>query len=457
MQYLIEDVLAFIKGDFQKVNVIIDSVEGSIQKIAKSISPTERTNLDRILKYPRNSMLLPGMIDIHVHFRDLNQKHKETIESGSKAAAAGGVTTAFDMPNKNPPTTNKERLEKLKQLITRTAIIDVFPYLQLTSENANTLEQHPWIKIFLGRTFEAREIDEDVMYRAFQTAIFNISEGHPSRTIFSIHCEDPQLLQEEVKPTNLSWDEFLKSNPQVVNKWRPKEAEARAIEKIMHLIKRLNLPNQDNIDFQQLKIHVAHLSTKEGLEQFIQLQKSLNISSVTLSSEVTPHHLWFTHDDLKKLGVLGKVNPPLRTKKDVFALRQALRQGLISIIATDHAPHLLQEKFDIAPSGMPGIETALPVLVTLYRKGIITMHQIVSYYSKNPAKLMGIDEKGYGSINIGNPANLVVINPKEEWKVKNDDIHSKCGWTPFDGEILYGRPIHTFHQGKIVFERECKH
>ncbi len=444
-----------MNGDFHKANVVIDSERGIITQIKTTISHSKQSDMDEILAYPQGSLLLPGMIDIHVHFRDLNQRHKETIKSGSMAAAAGGVTTAFDMPNKNPPITNKHLLETLQKICEETAIIDVFPYLQLTPDNAESLEHHPWIKIFLGHTFGARQVDEKTIIRAFDAAFRNVLRMQPPQTIFSIHCEEPTLLQEDISLSDMQWDDFLKSNPTKLNEWRPKEAEIVAIENISRMVQRVIQRQKTTEDSaQRVKIHIAHLSTKEGLDTFLRLRNTITSTLITLSAEVTPHHLWFDQNDLKRLGVLGKVNPPLRTKTDVNALREALKKGLIPIIATDHAPHLLEEKHESAPSGMPGVETALPVLISLFRKGILNIPQIVTAYSTNPAALMGILDQGFGIIKERNPANLVVVNPKEEWKVKNDDIISQCGWTPFEGEILHGRPIMTFYQGKIVHQRE---
>ncbi len=435
---------------------MIDSDTGIIKNITKTTQLSEKADSDLILKYPNRAMALPGMIDVHVHFRDLNQKHKETIASGSQAAAAGGVTTAFDMPNKEPPITDKNNLRSLEKLISRDACIEVHPYLQLTAENSLTLEKYQWIKIYFGHTFGASEINETVIEEAFKTALLQLSSLTTENVTFTVHCEDPQLLVNKSQIIIENWDDFLKTNPTKLNEWRPKKAEVSAIKKIIMLIfndkkieKECSVPPSS-----KLKVHIAHLSTKEGLHIFLEAKEMQSKkNSISLSAEVTPHHLWFDQNSLKKLGVLGKVNPPLRMKSDVTSLRLALKNGQIPVVATDHAPHLLEEKKESAPSGMPGIETALPSLITLHRKGLLRMEQIVEVYSTNPARLMGIHQLGRGNISKGGVANLVIVDPKEEWKVRNDDIISKCGWTPFDGEILHGRPLITFCKGKIVFER----
>jgi dihydroorotase len=336
-------------------------------------------------------LILPGAIDAHVHFRDLKEKHKEDWYTGSSAAISGGVTTVIDHPNTNPPTTNVDHFEmKLKEAKNK-SIVDF-------GINGG-VEEPPQMKNLweLG----AMAFGEIFMYDHGEEEIQEaLNEIKNLGAIACIHAEDRECIEEDPS--------------------RPDICECKAIENVLRME-------------EEMKIHICHLSTKSGLE----LMKD---SSATV--EVTPHHLFLSKD------TSTIVNPPLRDESNRRYLWDNLDK--IDIIASDHAPHSMNEKEEGAP-GIPGVETMMPLMLSSVNKGLISLSRCVSLLSSNPARIFGLRSKG--EIKIGKDADFVIVNMKEERKIEAEKMHSKAGWTPFKG--MYGIfPKMTFVRGNLVYDGE---
>lgn len=365
---------------------------GKISKIARendrvgTVCNLSVINLKR--KY-----LLPGLIDVHVHFRTPGMTKKEDWSSGSKAALAGGVTTVLDMPNTRPPTVDASSLRKKRALVRKKALVNYGFYVGATPKNLGkikNLKNIAGIKIFMARSTGNLLIDnkEDLEH-------FMASAGH----LLAVHTS------EDVKT-------------------------------VLHLAKKY-----------AARVHICHVSGEHELEVIKKFK------SAGISAEVTPHHLFLTEEDYKKHGNLLKINPPLRGFADQVALWDGLKNGLIDIIATDHAPHLLAEKrlsYGQASAGVPGVQTMLPLLLNAVNEGKLTLQRLVRLTSYNPARLFGIKNKGI--IKVGMDADFTVVDLDISRKVNDNLLWSKCGWSPFTGWKLKGWPIITFVAGNLMYK-----
>ncbi len=335
-----------------------------------------------------NLIKLPGLTDCHVHLRDPGATQKEDFQTGSRAALAGGITTFIDMPNNPLPTTSLQRLNQKIKLAKKKALCQVFFHF---GADKNNFKQFPKVenkvkglKIYLDHTTGPLLIED-----------LATLEKHfrfwPKELPISVHAEDATML------------------------------------KVLGLVAVWNKP-----------VHFCHVS--QACE--IEIIKEAKKKGYPITCEVTPHHLFLTKNDFKHLGAFGMMRPPLRSKKDVSALWKNL--SYIDCFATDHAPHTKAEKdSQNPPSGVPGLETALPLLLTAVKKGQLTLDDIVLRYFKNPAKIFKIKT----SKNTYIEADL-----KKKWKIKNLNLLTKCGWSPFDGKKVQGKVISVFIAGKKVFE-----
>lgn len=385
-----------LKGKFfienQVVNGYIGVDNGKITKFSKS-----PLNGEEVIETKTHEVIMPGIIDVHVHLRDFSQKHKETVKSGTMAALHGGITTVFDMPNTDPAIMSKEIFEKRAELFKRKSYTD-YALGFLISGNCSEIKnvKADFYKIFMGAStggIYSENFEED--YKCANKRV-------------SVHAEDYELIQKFPE--------------------RPNIVEAKAIEKALNVSKRLRKP-----------LHICHVSTKEGLKRI--LEEGLP----WISFEVTPHHLFLTKRDFEENPLL-KVYPPLRSKEDVKYLWQNFEK--IPIVASDHAPHTLDEKEEGA-AGLPGLETELALLLTAYNKGMISLWDIIEKTSLNPAKIFGIKNKGF---EVGKDADLIVVNLKEEWKVEPEEFYTKAKWSPFEGWKLKGKVKMTLLRGKVVME-----
>ena len=362
---------------------------------------------DPVYRYG-DALILPGGIDVHVHFREPGMTHKEDFASGTESAATGGVTTVADMPNTNPPVSTPEALRQKLRIASRSAHVDFGLYAGPTSgKDVESLREATAFKVYLAETTKAPVIP------TFEAAGGILAAVAGTGTYVSAHCEDPRLFGKGVAT---SLDEHHRA--------RNPRAEASAVAELgKH---RGSVP-----------LHVAHVTTPEALKA----------KPEGATCEVTPHHLLL--DTTAKLGPKGKVNPPLRSPQERTDLFQAVLDGRVDMFASDHAPHTLDEKsvrFEDAPAGMPGVATILPLMFRYVRKQVLPLERFVSMFSGNPAKLLGVNK---GAIEVGRDADFVVVDPRRIEPVTAARCRYKCGWTAFEGaEATF--PTATFVRGELV-------
>jgi len=372
-------------------------------------------------------LIFPGLIDCHVHFREPGLTHKATMESEAHAARAGGVTTVCEMPNTIPPTFTAEALEEKVAIAKKVTDCDIHFFMGATTHEHLEALRSVWmgidpemkrlkkrccgLKLFLENSTGDQKIDSDLIEEAFKLCA-------EIDCPITAHCEDPHLNEAasaEIKSNNVA------SHSQR----RPPESEAASIEYATTLARRYGT-----------QLHIAHLSTGLGLE-LVRLVKS---EGLPVTCEVTPHHLFLDTDQYEHLGTYGKMNPPLRSSDDSAALWQGIADGVVDCVATDHAPHTKEEKETdpplSAPSGVPGVETMLPLLLTAASKGKITYPDITRLCFENPNKLYNLNKQ---NVVDGSTGDIVIIDPNEEWEIQAEQLHSACGWTPFEGVKVQGR------------------
>ncbi len=407
---LIKNCKLIIDGTLQNKTIVIEN-----GKIAKITSPSLIKTADEIIE-AKGLHAIPGAIDMHVHCREPGMTQKEDFRTASHAAAAGGVTTIIDMPNSNPPTTTKEALDQKRKLAEK-CIIDFGFYMGATKDNHTDLKNAKniaGVKIYMGSSTGSLLLtEEDALKKAFECG----------KTIMA-HCENQNIIEENT-------NKFIK-NPNH-QKIRPPEAAIKELQRAISIARQTNA-----------RMHACHITLADEAD-IIAKNKQL----MSLSSEVTPHHLLLTDEN----NPLTKVNPPLRTKKDLAALWQAANNGTIDCIATDHAPHLLYEKqksYFECPSGVPGVQTMMPLMIDRVNKGMISLPRLIQMTSLNPAKILKIKNKG--QIQPGFDADIAIVDMNKKKTIKNEQMKSKCEWTPFDGWKIKGEITKTISRGETVFE-----
>lgn len=393
MMDLVVEGNLYLKGEIIKGCVGIE--DGKIKSIKKILKGEEKLDFGE-------KLIMPAGIDVHVHFRDPGFTCKEDFSSGSMSAAFGGISCVLDMPNTKPQVNSVDIFKEKLGIAKRKSYVDFGLYADGNSDEIENLG-----KICSCFKIYSYEMDDDLLEK-------RLSEIEKTGKIVSIHSEDKKLFR-ETKTLGLS--DYLHS--------RPNEAEEKMIQKIVLMDKK--------------KVHIAHVSAKE----------SVNIlENKNVTSEVTLHHLLLNIDS--DLGAKGKVNPPLRTEKDNEVLWDALRDGVIDIVASDHAPHTQEEKqeFDDALPGVPGVETTLPIMMYFMKKEKISLNRLVNAVCEKPGELFGLKK---GRIQEGFDADLIAVSLKNEKKISADTLHSKCGWTPFENfHAIF--PICTIIRGEVVVE-----
>jgi dihydroorotase len=362
--------------------------------------------------------LLPGMIDAHVHFREPGFSHKETWASGSRSAAAGGVTTVFDQPNTDPPTTDGERFDA-KADLAEASLVDYAINGGVTPEwRPETLFERPLG--VLGEVFLADSTGEmGIEGERFETALRAAADAGVTVTV---HAEDAECFESAATD---------RTDADAWSAYRPAEAEASAVEHACELAGEVGT-----------EIHVAHTSTPAGAD---------TATEAGMTCEVTPHHLFLSRDDLEELGTFGRMNPPLRSERRREAMLERLVDGTIDIVATDHAPHTREEKdagIWAAPSGVPGVETALPLLLEQARQGTLSYERVRDVTAANVADIFGLPSKG--RIEVGTHADLVLFDPEDSEPVRAERLHSRCEWTPFEGRPAVFPDV-TLCRGTVVY------
>lgn len=376
------------------------------------------TNSSETVHAAHGNLLLPGMIDTHVHFREPGYPYKETWETGSKSAAAGGVTTVVDQPNTDPPTVTESAFDE-KLALSRDSYVD------FGLNGGVTPDWEPQIlrrSLFaLGEVFLADSTgDMGIEADFFSDAVGRATERDITVTV---HAEDADLFDATARE---------RDDPDAWSAYRTADAEAAAVERACEVA-----------NDHDTRIHIAHTSTPEGIDR---------ANNVGMTCEVTPHHLFLSRDDLDDLGTFGRMNPPLRSEERREEVYDRVADGTVDMLATDHAPHTLSEKdagiWD-APSGVPGVETALPLLLEEARKDRLSYERIRDLTSANPARVFDLPRKG--RIEAGRDADLVLVNPDASREILGENLHSKCDWTPFEGRQGVF-PLWTMVRGSIVYE-----
>jgi len=379
--------------------------------------------------------VLPGIIDTHVHFREPGLTEKADIESESRAAAAGGVTSYFEMPNTVPQTTTMEALEDKFLRAAKESHVNYSFFFGATNDNTalfSQLDSHriPGIKLFMGSSTGNMLVDRDeALNRIFAQAKLPIMA----------HCEDTAIINRNMEEAKKAWGD----DPQVSLHAliRSEEACVASTTKAVELAKK-----------HKARLHVAHVSTAEELELIPANPVSSNNIAEKITAEVTVGHLFFSMLDHERLGARIKVNPAIKSPVDQFMLRQSLNDGRITTIATDHAPHLLSQKEGgcaKAASGMPMVQFSLPTMLELVDQKVLTIERLVQLMAHNPASLFEVRERGF--IRKGYQADITIVRPKSPWTVTTDIIESKCKWSPMEGHTFNWRVEKTFCNGHLVY------
>ena len=378
----------------------------------------------------RGLHILPGVIDTQVHFREPGLEHKEDFATGSAAAAKGGVTTVFEMPNTKPPTIGEAQLaDKLARARGRMWCDHAF-FIGATEENVGALarlERLPGVagvKMFMGSSTGSLLVADDEDVEAVLRA---------GRRRIAVHAEDEARLRERLPLAKELGD------PGLHPVWRDEETALRASMRLLDLARRVGRP-----------VHLLHVTTAEEMDL---LTRHKDIATV----EVTPQHLTLAAPDCyRRLGTLAQMNPPIRDGRHRDALWRAVAEGIVDCIGSDHAPHTLEEKarpYPESPSGMPGVETLLPLMLDHANSGRLTLQRLVDLTAAGPARIYGI--AGKGRIVVGYDADLALVDLKARRRIEAPKLSSRCGWTPFEGMDVAGWPVMTVLRGRIVM-REGK-
>jgi len=406
-------------------------IEGEfIKEISDSISA--KSSDVKVLDV-EGSYVFPGVIDDQVHFREPGLTHKATIETESKAAIAGGITSFIEMPNTFPQTTTIEKLEEKFDIAAKTSYANYSFMFGGTNDNLEEIlkvdpKNVAALKLFLGSSTGNMLVDNpEVLEKIFKS----------TKLLIAVHCEDEATIREnlDIHLKKYGNDIPIECHPII----RSEEACYLSSSKAIELAKKTGA-----------RLHVFHLSTGKETKLF---SNKIPLKDKKITAEVCIHHLWFSDEDYKQKGTLIKWNPAVKTANDREELWKALLDDRIDVIATDHAPHTLQEKKNVytdAPSGGPLVQHALVAMVEAYHKGKISLEKIVEKMCHNPAVLFQIDRRGY--VKPGYFADLVVVDINNPWAVKKENLLYKCGWSPFEGVNFKSRVTHTFVNGTLVYQ-----
>jgi dihydroorotase len=431
MKTIIRNASVVNEGKITVTDVLLSN--DRIEKIGPNINFT--TNLNYTEIDAEGLYLLPGVIDDQVHFRDPGLTHKATIYSESKAAVAGGVTSFMDMPNTIPNTLTQELLEEKYVIASETSLSNYSFFMGLNQNNLEEAlktdnENVPGITDD-GLYFNN---DEGILanYPEFLEKLFSRTE-----TLVALHSEDDSIIKHNTAKYKAIYGEDIpfKFHPKI----RSEEACVVATKRVLEIAKKHNN-----------RLHLYHISTVEEANLF---EANIPIREKRITAEACIHHLWFTDEDYEKLGAKIKWNPAVKTQKDKNGLLAALLDNKIDIIASDHAPHTIQEKsgnYFQAMSGGPLVQHGLPAMLELYHNGEISLEKIVEKMSHNVAEIYRIKERGY--IREGYYADLVLVDLNKEWKVTPENILYKCQWSPFENQLFKSKIIKTFINGNVSYD-----
>ena len=415
LDLIIKNGTCFINGSLEKHDISIK--DGKIHSIGEIASEAKE------IFDAKDLIILPGCIDTQVHFREPGSTDTEDLHSGSRAAIVGGITALFEMPNTNPPTANKVEFQKKLDLAKNRMYSNYAFYFGATANNANdladlkNLEGCCGIKLFAGSStgnlLVAEEKDIEVVFQN-------------SSKVVAVHSEDEAIL-------NINKKLIKKGDVHSHPIWRSEECAMSSTRRIVKIAERYNK-----------KAHILHVTTKQEID-FLSQHKG------NITFEITPQHLTiYAPDCYNKLGTYAQMNPPIRDKSHYDRLWYAVRNDYNDTIGSDHAPHLKENKdkeYPNSPSGMPGVQTLLPVMLNHVNDGKLKLGQLVKLLCENPVKIFGIKNKGY--IKKDYDADFTLVNLNKIIEIKNENIESKCGWSPFNGNKFKGTPVATIINGEI--------
>lgn len=421
---LITQATVVNEGEIFEADVLID--DGKIAKIGKQLDDVADQVIDA-----KGRHLLPGFIDDQVHFRDPGLTSKGSIATESKAAIAGGTTTFMDMPNVKPTTTTLENLEAKYQLAHQTSWTNYSFYLGATNDNIEEVKALDpnascGVKIFMGASTGNMLVDKE-------KALTDIFTHSP--TLITTHCEDTPMIKEQEALYRKQYGENvpMKLHPEI----RCREACYKSSSFAVDLAKKTGAD-----------LHILHLTTADEMALF----EPGPVEGKKITAEACVHHLWFSDEDYASLGTLIKCNPAIKKQSDRDAIRQAVREGRIDIIATDHAPHTWTEKqntYFMAPAGLPQVQQSLTALLDMVHEGVFDLQTVVQKTSHNVAIRYQIENRGF--IREGYAADLVLVDMNQAHTDTKDKVLYKCGWSPWDGHTFRSSVISTIVNGELKY------
>jgi dihydroorotase len=391
-------------------------------------------NIDATIIDAKGNYLLPGVIDDQVHFREPGLTHKATIETESKAAIAGGITSFIEMPNTVPQATTQKLLEDKFEIASGSSYANYSFMMGGTNDNLEELlKTNPRnvaaIKLFLGSSTGNMLVDDkDVLEKIFSS----------TKMLIATHCEDEATVQKNLEEQKAIYGDDIPMH--LHPKIRSEEACYISSSNAIALAKKTGA-----------RLHVFHLSTAKETELFT---NKIPLEEKLITAEVCIHHLWFDESDYDKKGTLIKWNPAVKTATDREGLWKALLDDRIDVIASDHAPHTIEEKNNVytsAPSGGPLVQHALMAMFSKHKEGEISLEKMVEKMCHNPAILFKVEKRGF--IKVGYYADLVIVDPSSPWTVHKDNLLYKCGWSPFEGTTFQSKITHTFVNGNLVYNQ----
>ena len=425
---LIKSAIIVNEGKQFAADVLIRN--NRIEKIAGSISAADEKIIDGSGK-----VLLPGLIDDQVHFREPGVTYKADIATESRAAVAGGITSFMEMPNTKPNTLTQELLEDKYQLAAEKSIANYSFYMGASNDNlTEVLKTNPenvcGVKVFMGSSTGNMLVDE----RSTLEGLFS-----QVNMLIATHSEDEETIRANEAQARSQYGEDVPigMHPEI----RSAEACYKSSSLAVELAKKHNT-----------RLHILHLSTAKEMELF---DNNIPLKEKRITAEACIHHLWFSQQDYADKGTLIKWNPAVKSASDREAIMQAVIDDRIDVIATDHAPHTLEEKQNTyfnAPSGGPLVQHGLVAMLELVKQGKISIEKVAEKMSHNPAILFSIKERGY--IREGYYADLVLVDMNSPWTVEKSNILAKCGWSPFAGQEFSARITHTLVNGNLVYEND---
>jgi dihydroorotase len=425
--YLIRNAKIVNEGVVFEGDILIENE--LITEIAQKISPKSSRC---VIIDAEGSYVIPGAIDDQVHFREPGLTHKGTIETESRAAVAGGITSFIEQPNTVPNAVTQELLEDKYQIAAQSSYANYSFMMGGTNDNLEEIlktnsRNVAGIKLFLGSSTGNMLVDNpEVLEKIFSS----------TKMLIAVHCEDEATIKANTEKYKAEFGDAIPVNQHHLI--RSAEACYISSSKAIALAKKTGA-----------RLHVFHLSTAKELDLFT---NKIPLEKKQITAEVCIHHLWFTDADYETKGSLIKWNPAVKTQEDKEALWKALLDDRIDVIATDHAPHTLEEKlnpYTTCPSGGPLVQHALVALFEAHHQGKISVEKIVEKFCHNPAKIFKIEKRGF--IKEGYFADIAIVNAYLPWNVKKENILAKCGWSPFEGYNFKSRVTHTFVNGKLVY------